>query len=216
MDLYLPAFYQRKPSYDDLADFVYSVLSVGGTSSPQVLRAGVLDIQLHPVKKLLFIKFSEQQLRDEVAVRLQSGLAWPAFHPTVTGWSMDKPVERVRVLGTSPETDQTGVRRILGQYGEILDCQKGFISKKLPGCTNGIWTVKLLLKAGMSLPPFLIMKDEGEVWQLATGESSVCWKCGKAGHIGDKCRQQVNILAESIASPAVTGQPSWAHTVRGG
>ena len=129
---------------------------------------------------------------------------------------MDKPVERVRVLGTSPETDQGGVRKVLGQYGEILDCQKGFISKKLPGCTNGIWTVKLLLKAGMSLPPFLIMKDEGEVWQLATGESSVCWKCGKAGHIGDKCRQDVNILAESIASPAVGNQPSWAHVVKGG
>ena len=68
----------------------------------------------------------------------------------------------------------------------------------------------------MSLPPFLIMKDEGEVWQLATGESSVCWKCGKAGHIGDKCRQDVNILAESIAGPAVGDQPSWAHVVKGG
>ena len=34
VDLYLPAFYQKKPSYDDLAEFVYSVLSVGGTSSP--------------------------------------------------------------------------------------------------------------------------------------------------------------------------------------
>ena len=28
VDLYLPAFYQKKPSYDDLAEFVYSVLSV--------------------------------------------------------------------------------------------------------------------------------------------------------------------------------------------
>jgi hypothetical protein len=68
----------------------------------------------------------------------------------------------------------------------------------------------------MSLPPFLIMKDEGEVWQLATGETSVCWKCGKAGHIGDKCRQAVNVLAESIASTAVGDQPSWAHVVKGG
>jgi hypothetical protein len=36
VELYLPACYQKKPSYDDLAEFVYSVLSVGGTSSPQV------------------------------------------------------------------------------------------------------------------------------------------------------------------------------------
>ena len=66
VDLYLPAFYQRKPSYEDLADFVYSVLSVGGTSPSHVIRAAVLDIQLHPVKKLLFIKFSDKPVRDEV------------------------------------------------------------------------------------------------------------------------------------------------------
>ena len=69
MDLCLPAFYQKKPTYEDLAEFVYSVLSVGGTSPPQVVRAGVQDIQLQPVKKLLFIKFAEQQLRDEVVTR---------------------------------------------------------------------------------------------------------------------------------------------------
>ena len=216
VDLYLPAFYQKKPSYEDLAEFVYSVLSVGGVSPPQVVRAGVQDIQLHPVKKLLFIKFTEQQLRDEVVTRLQAGLVWPAFDTTVTGWSMDKPLERVRVLGTSPETNEGEIRKVLGQYGEVLDAQKGYISKKLPGCTNGIWTVRLVMKAGMSLPPFLIMKDEGEVWQLATGEISVCWKCGQGGHIGDKCRQAVNTLAESIASTAVGNQPSWAHVVKGG
>ena len=74
----------------------------------------------------------------------------------------------------------------------------------------------MILKAGISLPPFLIIKDEGEVWQLATGEASVCWKSGLAGHIGDRCRQVVNFLAESIASPAVGDQPSWAHIVKGG
>ena len=118
MDFYLPAFYQRKPSYDDLADFVYSVLSVGGTSSPQVIRAGVQDIQLHPVKKLLFIKFTEQQLRDEVAVRLQAGLVWPAFDTTVNGWSMDKPVERVRVLGRALRL----TRGLSGRFwGSVVD-----------------------------------------------------------------------------------------------
>ena len=124
---------------------------------------------MHPVKKLLFIKFVDQQIRDDIAARLQAGLVWPAFDTTVTGWSMDKPVERIRVLGTSPETAEADIRKVFGQYGEVLDSQKGYISKKLPGCTNGIWTVKLVLKDGFSLPPFLIMKDEGEVWQLATG-----------------------------------------------
>ena len=215
VDLCQPAFYSRKPNWEDLAEFVYSVLAEGGTSSPQQVRAAVVDIQLHPVKKLLFLKFTDQVIRDEVATRLQSGLTWPAFATTVTGWGMDKPVERIRVLGASPETDERGVRSILGAYGEVLEARKGFISKKLPGCTNGIWNVKLILEENKLLPPFLIMKEEGEVWQLATGEVSVCWKCGKSGHIGDKCHQDVSVSAASLASPAVSLQPSWAHVVSG-
>ena len=84
VDLYQPAFYNRKPNWEDLAEFVYSVLAEGGTSSPQQVRAAVVDIQLHPVKKLLFLKFTDQAIRDEVATRLQSGLVWPAFATTVT------------------------------------------------------------------------------------------------------------------------------------
>ena len=88
VDLYLPAFFQKKPSYDDLADFVYSVLSVGGSTPPHLVRPAVLDIQLHPVKKLLFVKFIDQLLRDQVVTRLQAGLYWPAFDTAVSGWSM--------------------------------------------------------------------------------------------------------------------------------
>ena len=140
---------------------------------------------------------------------------------------MDKPVERVRVLGVSPETNEVGIRSVLEVYGEILETRKGFISKKLPGCTNGIWTVKLIMDKDKCLPPFLIMKEEGdvcmyvyvyvgEVWQLATGgEASVCWKCGQPGHIGDKCHQDVSALAASLSSSAESHQPSWAHVVRG-
>ena len=49
------------------------ILSVEGTLPPQVIRARVQDIQLHPVKKLLFIKFTEHQLRAEIVTRLQAG-----------------------------------------------------------------------------------------------------------------------------------------------
>ena len=49
----------------------------------------------------------------------------PAFYTIVTGWSMDKPVERIRVLGTSPETDEAGIRHVMGQYGEILKNPEG-------------------------------------------------------------------------------------------
>ena len=85
VDLYLPAFYQKKPTYEDLAEFVYSVLSVGGRSPPQVIRAEVQDIPVHPVKKLLFVKFTEQLLREEVVTWVQTGLVWPVFDTTMTG-----------------------------------------------------------------------------------------------------------------------------------
>ena len=81
VDLYHPAFYSRKPNWED---FVSSVVAVGGNSPPQLIRAAVVDIQLHPVKKLLFLKFKELQLRDEVADWFQAGLLWPAFDTTVT------------------------------------------------------------------------------------------------------------------------------------
>ena len=73
--------------------------------------------------------------------------------------------------------------------------------------------MKIILEKDKFLPPFLIMNEEGEVWQLATGEASVCWKCGQSGHIGDKCNQDVSALAASLSSSAVSQQPSWAHVV---
>ena len=118
-------------------------------------------------------------------------------------------MERIRVLGASPETDEAGVKFVLGEYGEVLDARKSLISsKKLPGCTNGIWTVRLIMEQGKTLPPFLIIKEEGEVWQLATGEISVCWQCGLQRHIGDKCHQDVSALASSLTGPALSKQPS--------
>ena len=54
-----------------MAEFVYSV---GSVSAPQLIRAAVRDVQLHPVKKLLFMKFTDKSIRDEVAARLQTGL----------------------------------------------------------------------------------------------------------------------------------------------
>ena len=38
VDLYQPAFYSKKPNWEDLAEFVYAVLAVG---SPETDEAGV-------------------------------------------------------------------------------------------------------------------------------------------------------------------------------
>ena len=54
VDLYQPAFYAKKPNWEDMAEFVYSMLSVGSNSAPQLIRAAVHDVKLHPAYKLWF------------------------------------------------------------------------------------------------------------------------------------------------------------------
>lgn len=125
IDLYQPAFYRKKPQYDELADFVYDILCPTAQ-----LRADLEDVQLHPVKKNLFIKFRSEISRDTVADMLAGeGLEWPAFETRVQGWAMDKPVVFVRVLGASPESRQEDIKGVMGQYGEVIEVRKGQLSK---------------------------------------------------------------------------------------
>ena len=49
------------------------------------LRAALKDIQLHPVKKHLFLKFRDSVSRDQVATKLKTGVDWPAFETKVHG-----------------------------------------------------------------------------------------------------------------------------------
>ena len=141
IDLYQPEFFRRKPTWEEMAVFVSQQLCL----STQ-LRAALKDIQLHPVKKHLFIKFRDTQSRDEVANKLKAGVEWPAFEAKVHGWAMDKPVIVVRLHGVSPESTKEEVEAVMVQYGDVLDADIGYISKKLlPGVTNGTWTVKMIL-----------------------------------------------------------------------
>ena len=54
VELYNTVFYKQKPTWDKIANFVYSDLC------PQSdLRREVIDVQFHPVKMLIFLKFSD-------------------------------------------------------------------------------------------------------------------------------------------------------------
>ena len=61
IDLYQPEFYRRRPSWEEMAVFVSQQLCLSAT-----LKASLKDIQLHPVKKHLFIKFRDTLSRDMV------------------------------------------------------------------------------------------------------------------------------------------------------
>ena len=222
IDLYCPAFYKRKPYYDELADFVHDILCPTAK-----LRDDLQDVQLHPVKKNLFIKFKSVESRDNVAERLSGeGLEWPAFSTKVQGWAMDKPIVFVRVLGASPESSMQDVKGVMSQYGEVLEVRKGQLSRKLPNVTNGTWTVRIILGEDKVIPSFVFVKDDGEIWQLAhDNQETICWQCGKQGHIGSRCKEKaVSIEHDLVAVGQQDGQlegvpvapiQTWAHVVRG-
>ena len=138
---------------------------------------------------------------------------------------MDKPVIVVRIHGVSPESSKQEIENVMSKYGEVLDAEIGYISKKLlPGVTNGTWTVKMILEEDKVLPNFVFMKEEGEVWQVThENQVNVCWKCGMSGHIGARCNQPTLTFDALDVDQAATevqgsgpGVRSWAHVVRTG
>ena len=75
--------------------------------------------------------------------------------------------------------------------------KKGFLSRKLPNVTNGTWTVRLVVGVDQTLPSFVFVKDDGEIWQVVhDSQVTTCWKCGGQGHIGGRCREQAFSLDE--------------------
>ena len=105
--------FRRKPTWEEMAIFVFPQLCL----SPS-LRADLMDIQLHPVKKHLFLKFRDSVSRDQVATKLNTGVDWPAFETKVHGWVMDKVIV-VRVHGVSPESTKQEIEAVLLQYVKI-------------------------------------------------------------------------------------------------
>ena len=59
IELYNGAFYRQKPTWNKIADIIYSDLCVSDD-----FKRNVKDVQFHPVKMLIFIKFSEDKWRD--------------------------------------------------------------------------------------------------------------------------------------------------------
>ena len=102
IELYERAFYNKKPGWDNLANFVYNDLC-----PTDQLRQDLEDVQFHPVKMIIFIKFKSEVIRDQVVARLQTmnGIMWTDYGVNVRGHSLDANVKLIKVLGgVSPET----------------------------------------------------------------------------------------------------------------
>ena len=222
VEMYQHAFYKQKPNWDTIADFIHNDLC-----NTVELRKGVVDVQFHPVKMLIFIRFNEENLRDETVTRLQSaeGVTWSDYKVKVKGYSLDAEVKFIRLLGVSPETREEEIKKTFIDVGvgEVTEIKKGFLdASRLPGVTNGTWSLRVkILDPDKVIPSYIHRRDEGELWSLNfEGRVFCCWKCGSGGHIGDKCRDQTRTFDE-IFSGINTNEgeivkPTWAAVVRSG
>ena len=217
IELYERAFYNKKPGWDTLANFVHSDLC-----PTDDLRQSVEDVQFHPVKMIIFIKFKTEDKRDQVVDRLQTlnGVFWTEYGVSVRGHSLDANVRVIRVLGVSPETTADDIKSTFQQVGvgEVVDLKKGLLDpRRMPGVTNGTWLVRVkILDANKHIPPYIIRREEGELWSLNfEGRKFVCWKCGSSDHIGDKCKDQERTFEEVFGDDEEVSPNSWAAVVKG-
>ena len=214
VELYRHCFYKLKPTAEKIAEFIYRDLC-----PTAILRQSVMDVQLHPVKMLLFVKFSDEQIRDEVVLRLQSpqGVIWSGsdYGVKVKGYSVDSQIKFIRLLGVSPETSEHEIRKTFNEelgIGEVMDIKKGFLdAEKLPGCTNGDWELRVKISnQEQIIPSYILRRDEGELWSLNfEGRIWCCWKCGNNSHIGDKC-PQLNRTFDEVFNRGGIDKPTWA------
>ena len=167
IEMYEKSFYKQKPTWDKIADFVYNDLCL----RPE-MRSEVKDVQFHPVKMLLFVRFSEDKFRDEVLARIQSteGLIWSDYRVRIKGYSLDAQVKFIRLLGVSPETGAEEIKRsfVEAGIGEVLEIKKGVLdANRLPGVTNGTWELRVKFHDPEKvIPSYIHRRDEGELWSL--------------------------------------------------
>ena len=129
IEMYEACFYKEKPKWDQIADFVYKDLC-----PTDDLRKAVVDVQLHPVKMLIFIRFAEDKFRDLIVSRIRSsvGVTWSEYRVKVKGYSLDSKVKFIRLLGVSPETEGDEIVRVFKEtgIGDVIELKKGFLDRR--------------------------------------------------------------------------------------
>ena len=219
IDLSRPEFFRRKPSMSEIGDWVGDHLC-----QEEDLMAAIQDVQLHPLRCNIYIKFSETGVRDRVADKLLRGVQWPDWNVTVYGGALDKPITVVRLKGVNPDTKEEEIRNTMEEYGKVVGVRRGVLCRRFPGISDGSWLVRMLLgeEGKPRLPSLIYCLEDGEIWQvLHDHQQRVCYKCGRGGHIGDRCAEQPLTLQElSVARdvPRLQGeenQLSWAGVVKG-
>ena len=136
IDLYEGVYFRSKPTFDIISEFISKDLC-----SDQDTRKALVDVQLHPVKMLLFIKFNSEGARDKINARVQSpeGVTWTHYGVWIKGYNLDAQVKRISLLGAGPETTAEDINLTFQQLGigEVVESRKGLLDpRRLPGVTK--------------------------------------------------------------------------------
>ena len=106
-------------------------------------------------------------------------MLWSEYGVHVRGHNLDSDVKLIRVLGISPETTAKDIKETFSQVGigDVVNLRKGSLDpKRMPGVTTGIWLVRVrILDPDKPIPPYIIRREEGELWSLNfEGRRFVC------------------------------------------
>ena len=98
---------EQKPTFDLISEFIFKDLCIDDDS-----KRSLVDVQLHPVKMLLFIKFKSEESRDRVNERVQSnqGVVWSHYGVRIKGYNLDAQVKRISLLGAGPEISAADIK----------------------------------------------------------------------------------------------------------
>lgn len=151
----------------------------------------VTHIEVHPVTRLLMVRFENEQQKQAVLPRLQAGVAWQAHGTTVRGWDSGIRVTHLKLLGVPYEADVPALQAVLSKYGKIVSWTELKLNRRFRNAKSGVIAVQLQLEAGVELPVYLPARSIGElvhvVWE---DQQRTCFKCLQPGHMASGCFQQ--------------------------
>ena len=178
----------------------------------------LVDIQDHPFLPQVFIKLSSEEVLQKVEDKIQQGVKMHGKELTLYGWRCDVPLTTVRINGANPDTTKERIVEVMTKYGKVVGIEKGRVSYfKEAFVGDGTWILRIRPQDGKGLPSIIYYDDEEgnkDVWSLIfDGKVSVCYKCGKQGHRGDRCRA-VRPSAESSGNKAPLGVGTYCDVVK--
>ena len=194
-------------------DFLYeNVLPEGD----KTLFTKVMSLFSDESARKYLIRMNDDESTTQLAEILAGGVSWTGYKNEekkrdviVTGYSMQNPVLDITLSGIGWWTPEDTVKGVLATWGDVKEIQRVTFTKypSNPNITSSKWQVKLVKKAGITIPPVVFHAgsdrhwDEKEMWKVYyRGVPKVCYRCLKEGHLGRDCEDTNPVNMETLVT----------------